>query len=211
MDPKSPPTATLEQRLIAICQTVRKEALDPALHEAEATKRQAEREREEILKEAKIRAKAIIEEAEKKAISIRKVLESSLEQASSQAVELLKEEIEKNLFNPSLNEYIASSFALEKETASLVESLVQAIDAGGIFGSIAIELGKTASKEKIVQQLGTKVIARLQNGSIQVGMHNWGIIVRIKDKQIVLDVSDKAVRELMANFLRQEFRKMLFI
>ncbi len=208
MDSKTTPT--LEQRLIAICQTVRNEALDPAIKEAEATKLYAEKQKEEILRQAEVKAKEIIKEAEKKAHDIRKALETSLNQSARQALDLLKEKIEKTLFNPALDSYIARSMQSEKETANLISAVTSSLQAQGIFGDITVELGQKLSKEKVVQELSREIVSRLKNETITVGTHNWGVIIKIDGKHLMIDVSDTAMKELMSNFLRQEFRKILF-
>ncbi len=203
-------TATLEQRLVAICQTVRNEALDPAIKEAEAIRVHAEREREAILEQARKKAEEIIQDAEKKASSTKKALQTSLIQASHQAVELLKQQIEKTLFNPALDSYIAHAMHSESETADLIKTLISSIEKEGIFGDITLILGKKLSKEKIIDFLGKEIMAKLKDKSIQVAEYNFGVTLKADSKHIMIDVSNSAVKELLSGFLRQEFRRLLF-
>ncbi len=203
--------STLDQRLVAICQTVRNEALEPALKEAESIKLQAERERERILLDAKNQAKEILKKAEEKAEETKRTLEMSLKQATKQALELLKEQIENGLFQPALESFITSELSSNEGTARLIEALIHTLEKEGILGDIECEIGSKLSKEAVAKALVKDAMGRLKNSELKVGSSSLGVTLKVNKKHIVIDISDRAVKELVSHFVRAEFRKLLFV
>lgn len=208
MDSKS--TTTLEERLISICQTVRTEALDPALKDAEEIRRLAESQKEAILAQAEKKAKELIAEAEKKVKETKLALHSSLEQASRQAIDLLKEKIEQSLFQPAVEKYLNIAMDSNKKSADLLEAIIVSIRQNGVFGDISAEIGKHLSKTVVAEEIAKEALTNIKNGEIRVGNHAWGVVVKVEKSHILIDVSDQAIRELLSGFLRQEFRKLIF-
>ena len=59
--------------------------------------------------------------------------------------------------------------------------------------------------------LKKQIQERLQReGAIRVGSFGGGVQIRLRDKNMVLDLSDKALQQLLASFLRESFHNYLF-
>ena len=50
----------------------------------------------------------------------------------------------------------------------------------------------------------------LKSSSIEVSDIKGGVKVSLKGKHMSLDISDSALRELVASFVRKDFRKIFF-
>jgi V/A-type H+-transporting ATPase subunit E len=69
---------------------------------------------------------------------------------------------------------------------------------------------KQVSAEEINKLLLDGVKKRLEIGGIAVGNFLGGAQIRLKDKKMTLDISDNALKELIANYGRRDFRKLIF-
>ena len=55
-----------------------------------------------------------------------------------------------------------------------------------------------------------KVIDKLKEKSVSLGDFYGGAKIEMKDEKITLDISDEAIRDLVANYIRRDFRDKLF-
>lgn len=201
---------TGEERLAAICQMIRNETLTPAKEEAEEIKHAAERDAARIRAEAKHQAERMLHDARTLIKEEREAFDASIEQASKQAVSLIKEKVEKSLFNPALDEFLATEFHDEKKTTALLDLILQQLQREGIEGDLAVWLGKKLSKDEVVRALSQESIKKLEAGELSIGNHDLGIIVKIIDRHLALEISPQGLKELLAAFLRPDFRAFLF-
>ncbi|HXF29663.1 MAG TPA: hypothetical protein VN457_07410, partial [Chlamydiales bacterium] len=135
---------------------------------------------------------------------------SSLEQASKQAFEVLKQRIETSLFNPALESWVVEQMGGKKETASLIDTVVHAIDKEGIKSDLAVKIAARFTPDEIAAALSKQILEQLKNGAIEVGDQKAGIKVLIKAKRMMLEVTDASLKELIASFIRKDFRRVFF-
>jgi len=199
-----------EERIQTICEKIRLEVLDPSKKQAQEIHEKAKREAEQIRAEANREAKKIFNEATKKLEEEKRIFASALEAASRQAVELLKQKIERDFFNPAIDEWIRGQMGEEKECARLIDVIIKAIEKEGTTTNIAIKIPKTFSPEKILSNLAKEVALKLKAGAIEVGGMDSGIKVHLANRHLTLDISDKALQEILATYLRKDFRKTFF-
>jgi V/A-type H+/Na+-transporting ATPase subunit E len=202
---------TGDERLAAICQMLRKETLEPAQEEADAIKRKAEREATKILEDAKRKADQMLHETIKHLSDERKAFEAALEQASRQAIDLVKEKVEKALFNPAVNEFLTRELKDEKKIAKLLDLVVQKIQEEGVQGTLLVFLGKHLSKDEVVQALSKNALDRIGPQGIVISDEEVGAIIKIVDKHLVIEITKDVLRDLMSDFMRPDFRKFLFV
>lgn len=199
-----------DERLAAICQVIRKDTLEPAQQEAEAIKLSAEREATRIRNEAKQQADHLLQELRLKLKEERDAFDASLEQASRQAIGILKQKIEKSLFNPQLDAYLTHEFASEQKTAKLLDVLIDQLQEEGVDGNLEVWIGKHLSKNEIVAHLGKAALEKLPKEGLTIGEQPYGFILKVIDKHLSIEITPESLRELMTNFIRTDFRKFLF-
>jgi V/A-type H+/Na+-transporting ATPase subunit E len=199
-----------KQRIQKICDIIKEETLQPAKQEAE-----------QIIAAAKERAQSILEEAEREAEKIhgdvrekieqeRHMFHSSLVQASKQTITLLKQEIEQKLFNQSIKELLQKNPDESKLAAKLIEAVVKAIEKDGISADLSIAISQSLSAQEVNSLLGEHILSMLREKGVQLGNFAGGIQVKLHDKKMMLDLSDKVLTELLANYVRKDFRKWIF-
>ena len=97
---------TGKDKIQKICDSLRKETLEPAKQEAREIVENSHMQASEIVAEAKAKAIAMTEEAEKEMEEKKRVFHASLNLACRQGIEQLKQKIEKDLFNQELTALI---------------------------------------------------------------------------------------------------------
>jgi len=193
-----------------ICDTLRKGALEPALSEANQIIENARHEAEDIVLNARKQANDIISQAQAEIERQQRIYNSSLNIAAKQALETLKQEIENNLFQNSLDVFIKKSYSHTDLMAELLKALIQAIKNEGIKTDLGAVVGKTIPVAEMNRMLGDIYLQKLMEGSVTIGQFDGGIQLRLHDKSMTLDISDKALKELLERCFRKDFRKYLF-
>jgi V/A-type H+-transporting ATPase subunit E len=199
-----------QDKLEKLCQVLRQETLVPA-HE----------ERERLLKEAQQEAKKIIEAAEKEAEQRaaaartliereREVFQTSLKQGCRQALEALRQEIEKKLFNEELERLIVARTKDPNIIAALLNAMVKVIEREGLSADFSALIPATISPQVINALLVTDVLSKLRQGSVEVGAFAGGVQIKLVDSKMTIDLSSNALKELLAPYLRKDFRELLF-
>ena len=201
---------TGDERLAAICQMIRSETLDPAKEEAEQIRHAAERDAARIRAEAKRQAEQMIHDARSLIKEERDAFDVSLEQAARQVVALLKEKIEKSLFNPGLDQYVNDELHSEAKTAHLLDLLIQEVQKEGLDGDVSVWLGKNLKKDEVLKHLSQHTLKKVSSGNLLVGEHTYGIVLKIVDRHLSIEVTPEGLKEIMSTFLRSDFRSILF-
>lgn len=196
-------------RIQAICEKIRQDSLEPAKQQAQEILEQAAREREHIRYTAKKEAEKIAEDSKKRLEEEKRIFTSSLEQAAKQTLAQLKQKVEQEIFNPALDNWIQKEMNGAQKHAQLIDVLIQAIEKEGISTDLSVQIPKSFTPEEIVKDLSKKIVERLK-GAIQVGNMQSGIRLRLEDKHMMLDISDTALKEIVASFVQKEFRKIFF-
>lgn len=201
---------TGDERLAAICQMIRNETLDPAKEEAEQIRHAAERDAARIRAEAKRQAEQMIHDARSLIKDERDAFDVSLEQAARQAVGLLKEKIEKSLFNPGLDQYVNDELHSEAKTAHLLDLLIQEVQKEGLDGDVSVWLGKNLKKDEVLKHLSQHTLKKVSSGNLLVGENTYGIVLKIVDRHLSIEITPEGIKEMMSTFLRPDFRSILF-
>lgn len=193
-----------------ICDTLRKETLEPAQREAEYIINTAKAHAHEIIHEAKQQAEKIQEDAKNSIERERNVFHSSLAQSTRQSLEALRQAIENKLFNPELHHLIVKHAADPKLIANIINAIVKAIEKDGTAADLIAYVSATASPEQINALLGEAILSRLKGHSVTLDEIEGGAKVRIENQKITLDISDREIEELLKRYVRKEFRQLLF-
>lgn len=201
---------TGKDKIQKICDSLRKETLEPAKQEAREIVENAHLEAAEIVGDAQKKAAALIQAAESEMNEKKKVFQASLNLACRQGIEQLKQKIEAELFDKELSNLIGKEMADPKVIANLLNSFMKSMEEKGIEEDFVAVIPKGISPRSINDLLASKVLERLQHHSVAVGDFGGGVQIHLKGRQITIDISDSVVRELIAQYIRRDFRDLVF-
>jgi V/A-type H+-transporting ATPase subunit E len=204
------PTETGKDKVKKICEVLRKETLEPAQKEAFELLQKSREEAEAIIAAARKEAEVLRAEARKEIERKKAVFDASLKQASQQAIESLKQVIMDKLFNPMLAEWLSKPLQETKTLAKLIETIVAAIEKQGIEGDISAYVATSVPAREVSSLLAPKVLERLREKGVLAGGFAGGVEIKMHKANITLDMSENAMRELVASYVRKDFRSMLF-
>ena len=198
-----------QDQLQRICDLLRHDTLEPALSEARRIEADAQHAAQKLLDEAHKKA-AERESASRQQIQReQEVFNQNLKQALKQAVELLRQEIEQSLFRSSLKAVLQQPLTQPDLMAKLVEAVIAAIRKEGLDAPLDVEIGNSMSRDQLTKALGPAVLKELEKGHIQTASFPAGLAIKIRGDDITVDLSEGAIREWLARFLRKDFREML--
>ncbi len=201
---------TGKDKIQKICDSLRKETLEPAKQEAREIVENAHMQASEIVQEAKAKAASLLQTAENEMEEKKRVFHASLSLACRQGIELLKQKIEKELFNKELASLVAKEMADPKVIANLLNSFMKSMEEKGVEEEFVAVIPKGISPRSINDLLASRVLDKLQNKTVVVGDFAGGVQIQLKGRQITIDVSDEVVRELIAQYIRRDLRDLVF-
>ena len=199
-----------QDKLQEICTILRRDTLEPAQMEAKKIIDAAEKRANEIIRQAEKEAQAILDNVRKSIEQERSLFQSSLQLAARQGVESLKQEVEKSLFNRELDQFVNAELVKPDVAAQLISAIVKAIEARGLGADISASISKAVSVDDVNRLLGEGIQNKLKERSVKVGNFNGGVQVQLRDKKMTIDMSNEALKELLASYIRKDFRKLFF-
>jgi V/A-type H+-transporting ATPase subunit E len=200
-----------QDKIDKICAILRDETIEPAKKEAENIIREAKNRADQLIEEAEKRAKSIIAEARSAIEQERAVFQSSLSQAAKQGVEALRQSVEHKFFNESLDTLLEKETATPAVVANLINVIVESIEREGRSTDLTALVSKTISCQEVNKLLLKNVLAQLREHSVVVGNFKGGAQVRLNNEKLTIDMSKEALQELLAHYLRKDFRKLIFV
>jgi len=199
-----------KDKIKEICNRIKKEALSPAMIEAEKLISDAKEQALKITEQAKDEASNLIKDAKQVIERERSVFESSMRQGAQQGLESLRQEIEHKLFNQEIKNTLDLEMGNPEMIANLLTAMVKAIDSKGVKADLYAVIGKTLNKSDMIAHLGAQVVQTLTTEKISVGNFSGGAQLQVKKQQFTLDMSDQALKEMLSQYLRKDFREWLF-
>jgi V/A-type H+-transporting ATPase subunit E len=203
-------TETGKDKVKKICDILRRETLDPALTEAEQIIRSAKEQAEEIVASGRKEVEAMKEQARQETERQKNVFESSLGQACKQALEALKQDIEEKLFDRELGRIITKHTQDPRVLAELITAVVRGIEKEGIGAVLSVSVPAAVPARQVNQLLAQEILEKLKEKSVLVGPLTGGIEVKLHKENMTVDISDTALKELVADYIRKDFRAMIF-
>ena len=201
---------TGEDKLKEICDTLKNQTIDPAKEKAKEIITTAQSRAKEIISKADNDAKKRLAEADKEIKKKEDLSLSSVRSAASQVIDKLKQEILEFFFNKNLKQLIVDGMQKEKTVADLIDTVIKAIKEEGINGDLSAYIPKEVKAESINKMLATDILDTLKEKKVLEGNFSGGAKIKLISDQMTLDISDEALRELVANFIRKDFREMIF-
>lgn len=201
---------TGKDKIQKICDTLKKETLEPAKQEAREIVENAHIQASEIVTSAKSQALSMIEKAEIEMEEKKRVFNASLNLACKQGIEMLKQRIEKELFNQELTHLVVKEMADPKLIALLLNSFMKAMEEKGVEEEFVAEIPKSIQPRMVNELLAARVLERLQNKTVVASDIAGGVQIQMKGRKITIDISDTVVRELIAQYIRRDLRDLVF-
>lgn len=201
---------TGKDKVKKICEVLKRETLDPAKKEANAIIHQAREDAAKIVEEAKQEARKVHEEAQKKIEEERNVFESSINLACKKSLSTLKQEIEEKLFSPELSSWIGKGTQDPHILAELISAIVKGIEKEGLDANLEALIPAAVSPKAVNQALVKGISEKLKENSVKIGEFEGGAEVKIVDQNITIDITDDALKALVAGFVRDDFRSAFF-
>jgi V/A-type H+-transporting ATPase subunit E len=193
-----------------ICEVLKKETLEPAKREAEDILQQARLDAQKIIEDAQQKAEILETEAKKEVERQKNVFQSSLSQACKQSIETLKQEVENHLFNKEIAQLVQKQSQDPKIIAQLITAVVEAIQKEGLETDISAYIASTVSARDVSALIASHIMSKLREKEIMIGSLHGGVAVKLYKENITLDISDVALKELVSQYVRKDFRELLF-
>lgn len=203
-------TESGKDKVKKICDILRRETLEPAIGEAETIIQSAKDKREEILESAQREAEKMLAEARSEIERQKNIFQSSLGQACTQALESLKQGIEERLFDHELSKLISKHTQDPNVLVQLIEAVVHAVNREGLDVNLSVSIPASVPARTVNIMLSKEILERLREKSVLVGPLTGGIEVKLHKENITLDLSDAALKELVARYIRKDFRELIF-
>lgn len=201
---------TGKDKVKKICDILRRETLEPAKAEAEETVSKARQEAERIIEEARLTIQRLEYESKQEIERQKTVFQSSLSQACKQAIESLKQSFEEKLFNPELARLITKQTQDPALIAQLIQVVVKAVEKDGLEANLSVYIPAAVPAKAVNALLASEILARLKEKSVLIGPITGGIEVKLQKENVTVDISDAALKEIIANYIRKDFRELFF-
>ena len=201
---------TGKDKIKKICEILKNETLQPAQKEAQKIIEGAEQEARNIQRAAETQAEEILSAAKVKASKHKELFDHSIRLACSQVLETLRQEIENNLFNTSLSAWLSKQTVDADLAAKLINAIVKAVEKEGTSAEFSAIIPSQIPAEKVNALLLKEVLGKLREKSVVLSSMTGGVQLKLHDKQLTLDLSDEALKELLGRYIRKDFRDLLF-
>lgn len=201
---------TGKDKIQKICDAIRKETIDPAQQEAREIVENAHLQAAEIARKAKEKADLLKEQAQKEIEEKWRAFQSSLHLAAKQGVETIKQKIEQELFNKELVTVVHREMSQPDLIAQLIQGFVRSLEEQGVEDDFQVVIPQEISPRSINVLLTDAILKRLKERSVQIGDFHGGAQIRLKERHITIDISEEVVRELIARYIRRDFRELIF-
>lgn len=199
-----------QDKIKKICSILRDETIEPAKKDAEKIIKEAQKQAEQIIKEAHKQAESIITDARHSVEQEKNVFHSSLLQASKQGIEALKQSIEHKLFNEQLSMLLESQTTDPKIISNLINAIVKSVEKEGLAADLTAIIPKNVVPKEVNKLLLEEVLKKLKDQTVTVGNFKGGAKVKIVNKKMTIDISEESLQEILASYIRKDFRKMIF-
>jgi V/A-type H+-transporting ATPase subunit E len=193
-----------------ICKVLKEETLEPAQREAGDLIEMARRKAEEILLQAREQAEKLLAQTKSEIEKQKAVFQASLFQACRQTLESLKEKIERKLVSPELGRLVAQSMQNPKDLAGLITAAVEALHKEGLEANLSVYISSAVPIKDVNQLLSVGILERLREKSVLLSSIGGGIEVKLVKENITIDLSDSALKEIVSEYIRKDFREFIF-
>lgn len=199
-----------QDKIQKISEQLRFEILEPAQEEAKKLIEEARKKASHIILEAEKQAEELIHAGRKAIEQERNVFHSSLEQSSKQVMEALRQSIEKRLFNDALYKNLRPVVTNPHVIADLISAFIKAIAKYGASADLSAVIAESVSVKEVNELLTDDILKCLKEQSVVLGDFPGGVRIKFIDKNLTVDISEETLVDLLARYVRKDFRKLIF-
>jgi V/A-type H+-transporting ATPase subunit E len=199
-----------QDKIQKICNELRENTLEPAKKEAEGIIADAKARAQDIIRQGEAQVEQLLLESRRNIEQEHNIFQSSLSQGIKQSLESLRQDIEHKLFNDNLSELVKSGTNKPDVISKLIECIIKAIDKEGMTADLSVIIPKNVSDNEVNQLLGHEILEKLKKNSVSVGNFEGGAQIKVESDGLTIDITDSAIKELLARYIRKDFRKMIF-
>lgn len=203
-------TETADQKIRKICDSIKSQAIDPAKQQAREIIENARLEAQQIKEEAEKEKEAILLKTQEDLEKQKKLFTSLLHSASKQTLEKLKQDLEKHFFRENLHELVVKAAQDPQIIAKLIETIIQTIQKEGLSKDLSALAPSVVGTDKINLLLAKDILDKLQEKKVIEEPFLGGAKIKLHDKQVTIDISDEALVDLISEYIRKDFRDLLF-
>ncbi len=203
------PLETADNKVKEICAILRTETLEPAQAQAKLILDEAAKEADEIVRNAREEAARIREENKVQLAKDLNVHEGSIQLSIRQGLSALRQAIEK-IFSADLDVKIEKAMGKDEAVAEAVRVLFGLIAKEGPNVNLNVLLPKHVNIEAICAQLSSDFAEMVKKSAIQMDDIKGGAEIKLKEKRVSIELTDAAVKELLAAYVIPELRAKIF-
>src|ERR1700722_2522958 len=156
---------TGKDKIKKICEILKNESLEPAKQEAQRIVEIAQNQAHEMIRAGEKKALASIDEARKRIGKEKELFQQSLAAGCKQALESLRQEIEKSLFNKEISDFVEKATKDEKVAAEMVTALIRAIEKEGTSADFSALIPQSLPVERVNRLLAKEMLEKLREKS----------------------------------------------
>lgn len=201
---------TGKEKIDRICALLKEETIKPAQEQVKELLDHARRKAEGIVSDAKNQKESLLIEAEAELAKRKKIFDASLDLGAKNTLEMLRQTIEKNLFTDKIQALVAEKSSEENVIADFIAIVTEAIRNEGLETDLQAHISKGVSRESIIKLLASKVKDQFEKEKVIEGDFAGGAKISLVDQKMTIDLSDEALKELLAEFLQKDFRQIVF-
>jgi vacuolar-type H+-ATPase subunit E/Vma4 len=109
-----------------------------------------------------------------------------------------------------LTEYVTKELTEPKFIANLINSFMASLEERGVKEDLVVRVPNTISPRVINSLLIRKFLQRLENESVEIGAFSGGVEIKMREQKMTIDITNTAVCELLAHYIRSDFRNLVF-
>lgn len=201
---------TEQDALKKITDYLLEETLQPARTEAEKIIEDAKAKAADIIEKAEEEQRRLVEDSKEKIEKEQRSFKSTLSMGLEQTVESLKQMIVKDLFSPTLQQMVDKEMQKPNVVAKLIDTLVKALEKEGTAADLQAFIPQGVDVKEVNGLLTKETLDKLKGHSVTLGKINSGVEVKLVNKQVTLEMTGKAIHEMLLNYVRKELRDLIF-
>jgi V/A-type H+-transporting ATPase subunit E len=201
---------TGRDRIQHICDLIRHETLEPAEREKQRCIAEGELRRQELIQEGLQEKERLLSEGRTALAKERYAFENALKQATQQALETFKQQVENKLFQPEIMRFVDTAITVPETASKFINTLITAIENAGLGVDLQVAVGQNVDATTVSKLLTKEMLERLQCEPTQSHAFNGGVEVAVTDANITVRMSDIELKKLLADHLHKEFRSLVF-
>ena len=87
---------------------------------------------------------------------------------------------------------------------------MKAIQEEGLDAELSAVIPPSVEARAVNELLGKELIEQLKEKSVIIGKMKSGVMIKLHNENIILDVSDSAILELLTGYIRKDFQQLFF-